>query len=254
MRTEIEELRKQLTLKELAEKRTSKRMQVEPHAGCCCSFDTAVGLQAVEKNIDHCRSRFKEQLDSIEKKQKICQEFESKVAKDMEVQETATTKLNIFRERTESERACYQALDTMAGQIEATIKRRRQLVARRAQQKEEQRRRDQMQQQQVESLRDVEELTAKLHQKQQLVDAAKQGIVELEVQEDVLNQSLNNIEEKLPKLEGEKKVAVSSKNFKAAAAVANNMKELVAKRETDGNSLVETKSKLESSRQQLEQH
>ena len=173
----------------------------------------------------------------------------------MGVQEAATAKLNIFRERTESERACYQgALDTVAGQIEATVKRRRQLVARRAQQKEEQRRRDQMQQQQVESLRDVEELTAKLHQQQQLVDAAKQGIVELEVQEDVLNQSLNNIEEKLPKLEGEKKVAVSSKNFKAAAAVANNMKELVAKRETDGNSLVETKSKLESSRQQLEQH
>lgn len=32
VRNEIEELRKQLTLKELEEKRISKRMQVEPHA------------------------------------------------------------------------------------------------------------------------------------------------------------------------------------------------------------------------------
>ena len=34
VRNEIEELRKQLTLKELEEKRISKRMQVDPHAGC----------------------------------------------------------------------------------------------------------------------------------------------------------------------------------------------------------------------------
>jgi len=214
VQSEIEHLRQQLNLKELEVKKISKRMN------------------AVSKNIDLTRSKYRDQLERVEQKQHIIEEFRIKIDTDTAAFEESASKLALYTERKGAEAKQYQgACDDITGDLEAMHKRTKLLIARQEHSQDEKKRKERLAALEASNNEGTAQYRIACEKAEEALDVANQAVVRLSVECQQFKQQIVRFEARLPELEGEKKIAVSERNFKEAARVSSEIKEILAKKE-----------------------